>query len=89
MQLVKFQEANVVFRPPGDLTEGQCRSVDAWKGEVNGGSCDGLLLVVVAWKPTEKDVQRLVAGGCVYLSCVGGLPPHFLVTSFEETQRIA
>lgn len=90
MKPVDFDEANTVFGPPEGLTEGQVEKVTAWQGEILGGSCDGLRQVVVAWKPDERDLHRLVAGGCLYLSTVGvGLPPHFLVTSWEETQNIA
>ncbi len=32
--------------------------------------------VRVGWKPNEIDMANLIAGGTVWLSCWGGLPPH-------------
>ena len=34
--------------------------------------------VRVAWKPDEIDLANLARGGTIWLSCWGGLPPHFL-----------
>lgn len=34
--------------------------------------------VHVAWQPGEDDLARLANGGTVWLTVLGGLPPHFL-----------
>ncbi len=81
---VYFPEANKVFGPPKDLTEEQCSKVHAFVGEVQGGGCDGMGMIVVAYEPSPYDLEVLNNGGKVYLSCLGSLPPHFLTTSFER-----
>lgn len=84
MTPVKFPEANSRFGPPPNLTEEQCGTIHAYQGRVARGSVEGSLLVVVAWKPSEAELAALNAGAPIFLSCIGGLPPHFLCTSFAE-----
>ncbi len=84
MKPVAFPEANARLGPPVDLAESQCLTVPAHITRAAGGSLDGSRLVVVAWQPDVAERQRLAAGGLVYLSCIGGLPPHFLTTDFQE-----
>jgi hypothetical protein len=44
--------------------------------------------VRVAWKPTEEEIEHLKEGGTIWLSCWGGLPPHFLeVQPYFEPQE--
>jgi hypothetical protein len=38
----------------------------------------GAICVRVAWKPDEIDLAHLARGGTIWLSCWGGLPPHYL-----------
>lgn len=38
----------------------------------------GAPCVRVAWKPNEIDLAHLARGGTLWLSCWGGLPPHYL-----------
>lgn len=64
-------------------------TIPAYIGKVNGGSVDGATLVVVAWRPTKAELANLVAGNPIYLSYLGGLPPHFLTTTFEEAANPA
>lgn len=35
-------------------------------------------VVRAPWKPDEIEMAHLVAGGTIWLSCWGGLPPHSL-----------
>ncbi len=63
--------------------------VPAYVCQIDQGSLDGLQLVVVAWVPDVTDLERLNSGLPVYLSVLGGLPPHFLSTAFEEAVRPA
>jgi hypothetical protein len=87
MTATTFEQANCKFGPPGDMTDTQCGTVSAFKGQSRGGPLDGVEIVVVAWQPTPEDLQRLNDGHPVFLTSVGGLPAHFLSTSFEEAVR--
>lgn len=84
MQPAQFPEANARFGPPEGMAESQVRTIPAHVRKVSGGSVDGALQMIVAWKPTAEEIAHLSSGGLVYLSCLGGLPPHFITTTFEE-----
>lgn len=79
-----FPQANILFGPPEGMHENQVASVPAYQGKIDRGSCDGLSLVVTAWRPTVQELVDLNAGAPVFLSFVGGLPPHFATTRFEQ-----
>lgn len=66
------------------MTDEQVKVIHAYRGEVKVGSVDGSQLVVTAWKPTEEELKDLNDGGSVFLSFIGGLPPHFATTRFEQ-----
>lgn len=83
MNSVLFIEANTHLKPPSDLDESQCASIPAYVGQVNGKSCDGAPLIVVAWQPDEQELEDIKLGKPIFLSCLGGIPPHFLCTKFE------
>lgn len=92
-------KSNSVFHAPQDgyLDHTQVMSIHAFKGEIApgfsmatlegevppGSNLDGARFVVTAWKPTPEDLETLVNGGLVYLSCLSVLPPHFLTTNWE------
>jgi hypothetical protein len=85
MSPAEFPQANTKFGPPPDLDGANVGSIRAFKGTINSGSLEGYPVVVVAWKPSEADMERLTNGGLVYLQMVGGgLAPHLLSTTFEE-----
>ncbi len=84
MTPVKFPECNCQFRPPPDLDESQCMTIDAFNGQVQGGSLDGVRVIVVAWKPTEAEIEQIKSGDPIYISFVGGLPPHFPAMTFNQ-----
>lgn len=89
MKAVDFPQSNTVFGPPPDLTKEQCNSIPAFLGICVGGSCDGSKMVVVAHQPTAEDIARILAGEPIFLTCMGGLPPHLMTTSFAEAVNIA
>lgn len=89
MNPVNFPESNARFGPPSDLTEEQCKTIFAFMSEVTGGSVDGANMVVTAWKPTPEELEELNAGNPVFLSCLGGLPPHYLTTNFQNATNPA
>jgi hypothetical protein len=75
---------NSTFGAPADLDESQVFALPALTGKILGGNLDGVAFVAVAWKPTDEDIARILKGGLIYLTCLGGLPPHFLSTRFSE-----
>lgn len=89
MTPVDFEGTNARFAPPNDLEESQCATIRAFVTTVSRGSCEGARLVVTAWKPTPDELAQLNAGNPVFLSCLGGPPPHVLTTSFEAATNIA
>ena len=96
MNPAKFPESNCVFGPPSDLEESQCRSIDAFKGEVQGGSCDGCVAVVVAYKFTKEELQYLMwkweehsEQPMLYFTMIGGLAPHYPSLSFHDATHPA
>lgn len=82
MQPVTFPQANTTFRPPSELDASQCKTIPAFVGKM-GGNLDGLSSVVVAWELTDEDIETLKNGDrLIYLTCLGGLPPHMLSVGF-------
>lgn len=84
MTPIEFEECNAVFRPPPDLVESQCMTIHAYKGEVKSGSVDGVPIVVVAWIPCGEELKRLQQGDPLFITFIGGLPPHYPSTTFHE-----
>lgn len=75
-----FPEANCSFKAPSDMDGSQCGTISAFRGTIGGGNIDGAEVVVVAWKPTEQELEDSNNGQPVFLLCVGGLPPHSMTT---------
>lgn len=88
---------NAVFTAPPDLDHTQVFSIHAFKGVIPpgytqeilkgevppGSNLDGAPFVVTGWKPSPEELEELNRGGSIYLSCLGGLPAHFLTTDFN------
>ncbi len=89
MEPAAFPECNTSFGPPPGMEETQVRAIPAYAGDVAGGSCDGNQCVVVAYRVTKEEAQVLADGGLLYLSVLGGLPPHFLSFSFRDATNPA
>lgn len=85
----KFQEANQKFGPPDGFTESQVVPVDAFVGEAKQGCLDGSKIVVTAWMPTPEERERLCLGAPIFLTFIGGLPPHAVSVSFEQAINLA
>lgn len=83
MNPVDFPETNALFGPPNDLDASQVLSVPAYKGTVERGSLEGAVIVVTAWKPTPEEIVRIIAGQPIFLTFIGGLPPHYPSTCFH------
>lgn len=90
MTPVHFEQANVTFGPPPDLAESQCGALSAFRGTVETGSVDGVPVIVTAWRPDARELERINAGAPIFLTFLsGGLPPHMATTSFEEATKPA
>lgn len=89
MSPVDFPQSNKPFGPPPEYAESQVRTIMDYLGVIQGGSMDGCTQVVVAWKPTKEELDRMILGEPVFISMIGGLAPHFLSTSFEEATHPA
>lgn len=89
MTSVNFPEANATFKAPPGLDEKQVHTCHAFLGQVNGGSMDGTQMVVVAWKPSREEALKIRSGKPIFLTVMGGLPPHMLTTSFKEATNPA
>jgi len=84
-----FPEANINFVAPPGLEESQCMTIGGFQGRVRGGSLDGAPVSVVAWKPTQCELELIKEGKPIFLSFIGGIPPHFPSMSFEEAIKPA
>lgn len=89
MKAVNFPESNTVYKRPPDLEESQCFDIPAFHGIIEGGTLDGARIVVTAWQPTPEEIEQIVKGAPVFLSSIGGLPPHFLTTTFQNAVNVA
>ena len=83
MSPVDFPESNIVFKGPEGLDETQVRPIRGYLGNVERGSMDGVKLAVVGWEPSEEDLVKMIEGGVIYLTVIGGLPPHYLSMDFH------
>jgi hypothetical protein len=84
MTPAKFPEPNSVFGAPADMHESQVGKIDAFRGQIVGGNIDGSEIVVVAWQPSPEEIEEIKNGALVYLKVIGGLPPHYIATSFKK-----
>lgn len=84
-----FPQANTVYGPPEGLEETQVGRIPAFVGTLQTGSCDGSRIVVTAWTPTLMDIQRIIEGKPIFITFMGGLPPHVPTTDFSEAVNIA
>jgi hypothetical protein len=84
-----FPQANCRFGPPQGMEESQVQTIRAFRSQVGIGSLEGADLIVTAWKPDATDLARLNAGAPLFLTFIGGLPPHMATTHFAEATNPA
>ena len=89
MTPVDFPQSNARFGPPDGVAESQVMAIRAFVGRVAGGSMDGESLVVTAWQPSPEELAALNAGQPLFLSFLGGLPPHFPTVDFHAATHPA
>lgn len=84
MKPVTFPEANAHFGPPPGIAESQVVPIHAYTGVVDRGSMEGSPLTVTAWKPTAEELAVLNEGAPIFLTFIGGLPPHMATVDFQQ-----
>lgn len=89
MNPTNFPQANAAFRAPDGYDESQVKTVQAFMSELAGGNLDGDKIVVVAWLPSATERLEILAGAPIFLTCIGGLPPHRLSTTFQDATAIS
>lgn len=89
MTPTEFEQQNSNFIHPEGLEESQVATIPAYSADLQGGSLDGVRVVVVAWKPSQEEIQAIASGSPIFLTCLGGLPGHCLTTSFQEAISLA
>ena len=89
MNPINFPEANARFGPPAGVAESQVMTIHAFAGKVAGGSNDGETVVVTAWLPTPEELAVLNSGKPLFISFLGGLPPHFPTVDFQQATHPA
>ena len=67
MHFIDFPEANFSFTKPANTREDQCGTLRVQKGIVDIGG-DKFPVNISAWKPSAEDLERLNAGGLIYLN---------------------
>ena len=89
MKPAKFEQSTHRFGPPPGLDETQVMTVDAYVGEVRGGSLCGAQVCVTAWKPDTEELAALVRGEPLFLSFIGSIPPHYPSVDFHSASNPA
>ena len=86
MKPVPFPQASTFFGPPPGLEESQVMTIPAFVGTVVRGSLEGADVVITAWQPDAADLDRIKQGAPVFLTFLGGLPPHMVSTDFDTAK---
>ncbi len=74
---IEFKEANITFNKPEGMTDEQCMSVSAFKGQDH----EGIPVVITKWAFNKEDLEEIAKTGVVYLQVAGnGMPPVSLYT---------
>lgn len=84
MNPTTFPEVNIRYSAPTGIDESQVMTIPAFVGETKSGSMDGVPMVVVAWLPTAEERSKIALGLPIFLTFIGGIPPHYPSMSFEE-----
>jgi len=81
MRACKFKESNFILQPPTGENEDTCVPAYGFRGEHE---------ILTCWEPDAADLERLNAGGKIWMWVRGGeQPPISLETEypFEEAQE--
>lgn len=79
MKAKEFPEQNMVFTKPQSMTDEECGSLPAYRGEGQIISC---------WEVTPEDLERIKETGVIWLSVSGaGQPPVYIGTEYPFTTQ--
>jgi len=71
-----FKQQNAVFEKPNDMTEDQCGSLPAFKGDAYGRP-----IILSCWKLSDDEIEQIKHTGRIWLSVTGNImPPVSLFT---------
>lgn len=79
-----FPEANTVIKGPEGNHPSQVKAIPAFIGQIHSGGLDGATVGVIAWRPTADEIAELKEGAPIYVTCIGGVPPHRLSTKMPR-----
>lgn len=68
---IDFEHANANFHKPKDMTDEQCQTLPAWRGNYP----DGQSVIISCWKLSKEDIEEVLKTGVVWLHVVGGITP--------------
>lgn len=84
MQPINFPEANASMSAPPGFSAEQVATVRAFLGHIRAGTCKGNKLCITAWKPNAQELALLNKGQPIFVSFIGGMPPHFLTVTWGQ-----
>lgn len=83
MNGVDFPGSNFELVKPEDMTDEQCNSLPAYRGTDE----QGFNFIMVAFKPSEKELEALNNGQLVYLKVIGTLFPPVAIFTVDENNN--
>lgn len=77
-----FPEHNTIYGKPSDMTDDQCMSLPAWKGDVPIDEEGNMAPAIVScWQLSKEDLEEINRTGHIWLSVTGTqLPPVSVFT---------
>lgn len=82
-----FEQSNIVFDRPQNMTDEECEALCCWKGQ----DTEGNHIVVSCWKVTQEELEEINKTGRVWAYHFGGvLQPHCLsgTNPFEKKESV-
>ena len=75
MIAANFEESNLYFDKPEDMSYEECEALSVWAGH----AADGQPLIISCWKPTKEELEEINKTGRIWCFHYGtDLQPHAL-----------
>lgn len=78
-----FEQRNLVFTKPGNMTDEQCMDLPVYKGQY----ADGFPCIISCWRLSKEDLEEIQRTGVIWLSITGQVQPP--VSLFTENPFVA